>query len=91
MRLFKGGGLMLKTEKDQAVADAKSASTIPLQPRWLRPDSAAQYCGLSRSSLYEEMGAGNIRSYRVGGCRLIDREELDRFISSHPEKSESNQ
>lgn len=83
-------GLMLKHEKDQAVSDAKSASTIRLQPRWLRPDAAAEYCGLSRSSLYEEMGAGNIRSYRVGGCRLIDREELDRFISSHPEKGSTN-
>lgn len=81
---------MLKHEKDQAVADAKSVSTLCLQPRWLRPDAAADYCGLSRSSLYQEMGAGNIRSYRVGGCRLIDREELDRFISSHSENSSNS-
>jgi len=76
---------MMKHEKDQAVADAKSASTVLLQPRWLRPAAAAEYCGLSRSALYAEMSAGKIHSYRVGGCRLIDREELDRFISSHAE------
>lgn len=76
---------MVKHEKDQAVADANSVSIKSLQPRWLRPAAAAEYAGLSRSSLYEEMGAGRIRSYRVKGCRLIDREELDRFIASHEE------
>lgn len=77
---------MLKNEKDQAVADAKSASPIAIQARWLRPEAAAEYSGLSRSSLYEEISAGRIRSYRVRGCRLIDREELDRYISSHSEE-----
>ncbi len=81
---------MLKNEKAHAVAEAKSASFVSLQPRWLRPDVAAEYCGLSRSSLYEEMSNGRIQSYRVGGCRLIDRQELDRFISSHPQKQPSD-
>lgn len=89
MRLSNDAGLMLKNEKDHAVAEAKSTSPR-LQPRWLRPSAAAEYCGLSRSSLYEEMSAGKIHSYRVGGCRLIDREELDRFISSHAEQSNSD-
>lgn len=76
---------MVKHEKDQAATEAKSVSISPLQPRWLRPAAAAEYAGLSRSSLYEEISGGGIRSYRVKGCRLIDREELDRFIASHRE------
>ena len=76
---------MLKHEQDHAVTDANSVSTVTIEPRWLRPDRAADYCGMSRSSLYAEMSAGRIKSYRVRGCRLIDRNELDRFIASHSE------
>ena len=73
---------MLKLHKEQAVADSKSAVTESLQPRWLRPENAAHYCGLSRARLYQELSSGRLRSKRVGGCRLIDRLELDAFINS---------
>lgn len=75
---------MIKHEKVQAVSEAKSIVISPLLPRWLRPEAAADYCGISRARLYEEMTANRVMSYRVGGCRLLDREELDRFVASHP-------
>ncbi len=76
---------MLKHEKEQAVSQAQSVDVVAIQPRWLRPTEAAKYAGLSRSTLYTEISSGNIRSYRVKGCRLIDRLELDRFISAQAE------
>lgn len=77
---------MLKIEKAHAMADAQSAVTQNLQPRWLRPEAAAHYAGLSRARLYEELSSGRLKSHRVGGCRLIDRLVLDAFIESHPDQ-----
>lgn len=64
---------------------AESSAIIPhLVPRWMKPAAAAFYSGLGRSLIYQFMGAGKIKSHRVRGVRLIDRESLDTFIASQP-------
>ena len=59
-----------------------------VQPIWLRVPQAVQLTGLSRSKVYELLGAGAIRSasLRYPGqrhaVRLIDRADLLAFIES---------
>lgn len=48
----------------------------------LRPEDAAEAIGVSRSRIYELMGAGTIPSVRIGRSRRIAREALERFVES---------
>jgi hypothetical protein len=60
-----------------------------LTPRWLRIGPAVAYSGLSRARLYILLASGEIRSASVRfkgkerGCRIIDRESIDQFLSSN--------
>jgi excisionase family DNA binding protein len=59
-----------------------------VQPIWLRVPQAVQLTGLSRSKVYELLGAGAIRSASLRdpgqrhAVRLIDRADLLAFIES---------
>jgi hypothetical protein len=60
---------------------------VTLNPRWLRIPAAVKYSGLSRSTLYELLSEGRLRSISVKsrkgalrGVRLIDRESIDLFM-----------
>ncbi|HWB04273.1 MAG TPA: helix-turn-helix domain-containing protein [Verrucomicrobiales bacterium] len=77
---------MLRHEKQTAIAAATSAATHApqLPPRFLKVASAVPYCGLGRSTLYELLSEGKIKSHRIGGARVIDRESLDAYITSQP-------
>jgi excisionase family DNA binding protein len=77
---------MLKTEKQNALAEAKAAGTSrqPITPAFLKVPAAVAYSGIGRSTMYELMGAGKIRSHRIGAARVIDRESLDAFITAQP-------
>ncbi len=65
-------------------AAKSSACQIDIVPQWLRPLPAAKYASMCRARLYQAISAGKLKSHLVGGCRLIHREELDRFIAGHP-------
>ncbi len=77
---------MITIEKQAALAAATQAtiSNPVLKPRFLKISSASAYSGISRSTLYELLNEGKIRSHKVGSARLLDRESLDSFISSQP-------
>lgn len=75
---------MLQTEKHQALTEANTATRQPITPRWLKIPAAVAYSGISRSTLYELMNAGQIKSHRIGAARVIDRESLDAFIATQP-------
>lgn len=77
---------MIKSEKLKALAEAKTAGTCrqPITPAYLKVPVAVAYSGIGRSTLYELMGAGKIRSHRIGAARVIDRESLDAFITAQP-------
>lgn len=48
---------------------------------------AARYLGISRSSVYNLIYSGEIVSFKVGGRRLIMREELLRYLGSLQEEA----
>jgi excisionase family DNA binding protein len=43
---------------------------------------ACLYSGLGRSSIYELISAGRLRSVKIGSRRLILREDLDALMKS---------
>ncbi len=71
---------MLRNEKFQNRAEANSAITKSLEPRWLRPAAAAKYAGMSRPRLYQLLQDGSLPSCKLGGLRLIDRQKLDALL-----------
>jgi excisionase family DNA binding protein len=77
---------MLQIEKQNALAEATAASIArqPIVPGYLKIGTAVIYSGIGRSTMYELMGAGKIKSYRIGAARVIDRASLDAFITSQP-------
>jgi excisionase family DNA binding protein len=46
----------------------------------LRINDAVQVSGLSRSTLYKLLTAGSLRAVKVGGRRLILREDLQTLL-----------
>jgi excisionase family DNA binding protein len=48
----------------------------------LRVNEAAAVSGLSRSTLYELLKAGKLRAVKIGGRRLILREDLQALLHS---------
>ena len=47
-----------------------------------RVDEAVKASGLGRSFLYERIAAGDLKSVKVGGRRLILRSDLMSFLTS---------
>jgi len=62
------------------------ADVAPLKPAFLRVPAAVQYSGVSRTSLYELIAEGRIKSTvlrkrnNVRGIRLIEVESLDALL-----------
>ena len=50
-------------------------------------NEAAQAIGLSRSSLYLHVKAGNVRTFKIGARTLIRREDLAKFVDDHARQS----
>ncbi|MEW5686618.1 MAG: helix-turn-helix domain-containing protein [Pseudomonadota bacterium] len=49
-------------------------------PLAYRITDAASAVGISRSKLYELIKAGAVRKTRIGGCSVIEAEELRRLL-----------
>lgn len=52
------------------------------QPRLLRINDAATYCGMSRAKLYSEWKKGNLKFVKMFGATRIELSELNRWIDS---------
>jgi excisionase family DNA binding protein len=76
--------IMIAIEKQAAAAAASATTVTGLLPRWMKVSTAVEYSAIGRSTLYELLNAGKVKSHRIGGARLIDRESLDAFISAQP-------
>jgi hypothetical protein len=67
-------------------------TTLPV--KWLRVPDAVRYSGLCRSSLYQLITAGKIKSVCVRkrgntrGVRLLSAESIDAFIESYAQSEE---
>ena len=54
----------------------------------LRPEEAAALTGLGRTTIYELMRSGELRSINVGRARRIPRVELERWVSERMEAAD---
>jgi excisionase family DNA binding protein len=50
-------------------------------PRCLRVDDAARVLNVGRSTVYDLIRSGRLRSIKIGRRRLVPREALDAFIA----------
>ncbi|MGI8753325.1 MAG: excisionase family DNA-binding protein [Acidimicrobiales bacterium] len=55
-----------------------------VQPKAVSVDDAAQLLGLGRSSLYDLLEVGRIRSVKVGSRRLVPTAAIDEFLGAPP-------
>jgi excisionase family DNA binding protein len=67
---------------------ARSGEHQPRVPRWLTPDEAAAYAGVSTSLIYKWCSEGRLAHYRPGatgkrGRILIDPADLDQVIREY--------
>ena len=61
------------------------AAADPRAPdRLLSVDEAASMLGLGRSLVYGELGAGRLRSVKVGRRRLVPAAALSEYIAARP-------
>lgn len=53
---------------------------------YLRPREAANYCSVSMQTLYNWMNKGILKSYIIGGTRLLRVSDIDAMIEAggHP-------
>jgi len=49
----------------------------------VRPNEAARLIGVSRDVIFAAIAAGELRSAKCGGARLISVEALREFVESH--------
>ena len=57
-----------------------------VEQRYFTMNDTAKYLGISRITLHRLVKAGEIKSYKVGGLRLFDLVEVDKWIHSKEEK-----
>jgi excisionase family DNA binding protein len=61
---------------------AQAAPLAPMPDRLLSIDEAADALGIGRSRLYEEIGAGRLRSVTVGRRRLVPASAIAAYIEA---------
>ena len=57
-----------------------------VKQRYFTMNDTAKYLGISRITLHRLVKAGEIKSYKVGGLRLFDLVEVDKWIHSKEDK-----
>ena len=67
-----------------SVINRQNMEDVDQTPRLLSISLACRILGLSRTSLYELMASGRVRSVTVGRRRFVLREAIDEFIASLP-------
>ncbi len=63
-------------------AELAAQMPSPVRERLLAVDEAAVALGIGRSRLYEEIGAGRVRSVKVGRRRLIPESAITAYIGA---------
>jgi excisionase family DNA binding protein len=53
-------------------------------PRLLSIPQTCRLLGVGRSSLYQMMASGHVRSVKIGRRRLVPREAIDEFVANLP-------
>jgi len=82
--------------KTVAPLEQRIGACSPIQPEWLRIPDATRVSGVGRSTLYELLGSGSVKSVllRKRGCqrgiRLINADSLRAYIESFATEGGSN-
>jgi hypothetical protein len=77
----------------EPLSRSAAASNLPLKPEWIRVPEAVRVSGISRSSLYELIAAGKIKSFSnrqrgaVRGIRLISYDSLMAYLEKAYQES----
>ena len=64
-----------------AELESRGAETLP---RLLSISQTCHLLGVGRSSLYQMMASGRVRSVKIGRRRLVPREAIDEFVANLP-------
>ncbi len=73
--------------RSSLAATTASVGGPPPQARWpafARVPLACELSGLSRSGLYRELGAGNIRAVKHNSSTLVDMSSVREFLDTLP-------
>lgn len=57
-----------------------------LLPRFVSPESAANYLSVSRTTIYKLIRDGEIHSSLIGSRRVVDRLSLDDYAERHRDR-----
>jgi hypothetical protein len=74
-----------------------ATATPPIKPEWIRVPEAVRLSGISRSSLYELIGSGKIKSFSnrqrgaVCGIRLISYDGLMGYLETAYQQNSGSQ
>ncbi|MCL6300485.1 helix-turn-helix domain-containing protein [Streptomyces kronopolitis] len=68
---------------------AMTAAATAMQPRLYKVEVAAKLCGIGRSTAYEEIRLGRLRTVRVGRRRLIPLKYIDEYVELLMRESEA--
>jgi excisionase family DNA binding protein len=61
----------------------RTTSSPNLEPLAVSPGEAARLAGLGRTTIYEALGSGDLKSMKIGKRRLITVAALRDWLSSH--------
>lgn len=77
--------VQLRADTDALRLDGEPASMLPISavPRLLlTPEQAAEALSVGRTTVYELMNVGRLRSVRIGRSRRVPMAALDAYVQS---------
>lgn len=63
-------------------AELELCTDHQVRPRATDVNGGVRYTGMSRSTLYAEMKAGNLKFVKLGGATRLEYDELDRWFDA---------
>ena len=59
---------------------------VNLEKRYFTIAEAAKYLTITRATLHRHVKGGEIPSYKIGGRRIFDKVDLDKWVHSKKDK-----
>jgi excisionase family DNA binding protein len=69
------------TDKLEVLASAQTRSHQAPPPVMLTPEQAANALAISRSAVYALLRGGQLKSVKIGACRRVPAEALNRYVA----------
>ncbi len=65
---------------EEGGADAEKQLSVPSVPLVASVDETAHLLGIGRTTLYQLMMSGALKSFKVGKRRLVSRASIDEYV-----------